>query len=32
MLNALVFRSDHLELSGQFGKDGGYEKSARDLT
>ena len=24
MLNALVFRSDHLKLSGQFDKDSGY--------
>ena len=32
MLNALVFHSDHLELSKQFDKDTGFEKSARDLT
>jgi glucoamylase len=32
MLNALVFHSDHLELSEQFGKESGYEKSMRDLT
>jgi len=29
MLNAAVFHSDHLELSEQFGKDSGYEKSVR---
>ena len=32
MLNALVFHSDHLELSEQFDKDTGFEKSVRDLT
>ena len=32
MLNALVFHSDHLELSEQFDKDSGFEKSVRDLT
>ena len=32
MLNALVFRSDHLELSEQFDKDSGYEESVHDLT
>lgn len=29
MLNGLVFRSGHLEFSGQSGKDRGDEKSAR---
>lgn len=32
MLYALVFHSDHLELSEQFDKDTGFEKSVRDLT
>ena len=32
MLNAVVFHSDHLELSEQFDKDTGFEKSVRDLT
>ena len=32
MLNALVFHSDNLELSKQFDKDTGFEKSVRDLT
>ena len=32
MLQALVFHSDHLELSEQFDKDTGFEKSVRDLT
>ena len=32
MLNALVFHSDHLELSEQFDKDTGFEKSVRDLS
>jgi glucoamylase len=32
MLNALVFHSDHLELSEQFDRDNGFEKSVRDLT
>jgi len=32
MLNALVSHSDHLELSKQFDKDTGFEKSVRDLT
>jgi glucoamylase len=32
MMNALVFHSDHLELSEQFDGVTGYEKSVRDLT
>ena len=32
MLNALVFHSDHLELSEQFDKATGFEKSVRGLT
>ena len=32
MLNALVFHSDHLELSEQFDRATGFEKSVRDLT
>ena len=32
MLNALIFHSDHLELSEQFDKTSGYEKSVSDLT
>ena len=28
----MVFHSDHLELSEQFDKDTGFEKSVRDLT
>ena len=32
MLDAVLFHSDHLELSEQFDKDTGYEKSVRDLT
>jgi glucoamylase len=32
MLNALVFHSDHLELSEQFDKVTGFEKSVRDLS
>jgi glucoamylase len=32
MLQALVFHSDHLELSEQFDRSSGYEKSVRDLT
>ncbi|HXZ72110.1 MAG TPA: glycoside hydrolase family 15 protein [Streptosporangiaceae bacterium] len=32
MLQALVFHSDRLELSEQFDKDSGFEKSVRDLT
>ena len=31
MLIGLVFRSGHLKLSGQFDKDRGDEKSARNL-
>jgi glucoamylase len=32
MLNAIIFHSDHLELSEQFDGTTGYEKSVRDLT
>jgi glucoamylase len=32
MLQAIVYHSDHLELSEQFDKVTGYEKSVRDLT
>lgn len=32
MLTALVYHSDHLELSEQFDGESGYEKSVRDLT
>jgi glucoamylase len=32
MLNAVLFHSDHLELSEQFDGTTGYEKSVRDLT
>ena len=32
MLNALIFHSDRLELSEQFDKTSGYEKSVSDLT
>ena len=32
MLAALVFHSDHLELSEQFDKDNGFEKSVKNLT
>jgi glucoamylase len=32
MLQAIVFHSDHLELSEQLDRDTGYEKSVRDLT
>jgi len=32
MLNAIVFHSDHLELSEQFDGTSGYEKSVADLT
>ena len=32
MLNAIVFHSDHLELSEQFDGESGYEKSVRNLT
>jgi glucoamylase len=32
MLNALVYHSDHLELSEQFDGTSGYEKSVSDLT
>ena len=32
MLQALVFHSDDLELSEQFDRDTGFEKSVRDLT
>ena len=31
MLNALVFRDDHLELSGQFDKDSGYGEPDLEL-
>jgi len=32
MMSALIFHSDHLELSEQFDKDTGFEKSVRNLT
>jgi glucoamylase len=32
MLRAVVFHSDHLELSEQFARDTGFEKSVRNLT
>ena len=32
MLNALIYHSDHLELSEQFDRTSGYEKSVSDLT
>jgi glucoamylase len=32
MLNAVVFHSDHMELSEQFDRSSGFEKSVRDLT
>ncbi len=32
MLYALIFHSDHLELSEQFDRNTGYEKSVSDLT
>ena len=32
MLNAIVFHSDHLELSEQFDGTSGFEKSVSDLT
>jgi glucoamylase len=32
MLQALVFHSDHLELSEQFDATSGYEKSVSDLS
>ena len=32
MLRAVVYHSDHLELSEQFDGVSGYEKSVRDLT
>ena len=32
MLNALIFHSDQFELSEQFDRDTGYEKSVSDLT
>ncbi|SDT41827.1 glucoamylase [Friedmanniella luteola] len=32
MLRAVVYHSDHLELSEQFDGESGYEKSVRDLT
>jgi glucoamylase len=32
MLWAVVFRSDNLELSEQFDRYGGFEKSVRNLT
>ena len=32
MLRAVVYHSDHLELSEQFDGTSGYEKSVRDLT
>jgi glucoamylase len=32
MLNAIIFHSDHLELSEQFDGTSGYEKSVADLT
>lgn len=32
MLHAIVYHSDHLELSEQFDGSSGYEKSVRDLT
>ena len=32
MLRAVVYHSDHLELSEQFDGISGYEKSVRDLT
>ena len=32
MLAAVLYHSDHLELSEQFDRDSGYEKSVRNLT
>ena len=32
MLDAVVYHSDHLELSEQFDKDTGFEKSVENLT
>jgi len=32
MLSAIIFHSDHLELSEQFDGTTGYEKSVSDLT
>ena len=32
MLNAMIFHSDHLELSEQFDRTSGFEKSVSDLT
>ena len=32
MLQAIVYHSDHLELSEQFDASTGYEKSVRNLT
>jgi glucoamylase len=32
MLNAIIFHSDHLELSEQFDGTSGFEKSVSDLT
>jgi glucoamylase len=32
MLRAVVFHSDHLELSEQFDQRSGFEKSVSDLT
>ncbi len=32
MLGALLYHADYLELSEQFDRDSGYEKSVRNLT